>query len=117
MENKKILAENWGIEADADSLIDWQASMKTYETLWIREENQDANPGEFIQDIFLWATYFIWIVVTVALVVSALMLIFASWDEKFAEKWKSGIKYSMIWLLLVIFSYSIIRAIQLLAAW
>ena len=111
-----LASDDFWIKADEDCLVKWQCGMKVYEMLWIRGK-QEANPGEFITDVFTGATFFIWVVVTIALVVSALMLIFAAGDEKFAEKWKSWIKYSIIWLLLVIFSYSIIKLIQLLSAW
>lgn len=109
------LAEDW-INLDSDCLIHWQCSMDTYELLNIRDW-EEANPTWFVNDIITWATMFIWVLVTITLVVSWFLFILAWWDEKMAERWKSWAKYSLIGLLLVIFSYTIIRAIQFLAAW
>ncbi len=116
-----FLAINWNggahwIDVDEETLPSGQGRMQFYETLWIRGWD-DADPWAFIQDIFQWATMFIWVFVTIALIVSGLMLIFAWWDEKMAEKWKTGIYYSIIGLLLVIFSYAIIRVVQIISAW
>lgn len=115
MEERILLADLW-INADSECLVSWQCWMQTYKVLWIRWW-ESANPSSFVADIFLWATMFIWVIVTISLVISWIMLIFAAWDEKYAERWKSWVKYSIIWLLLVIFSYSIIRWIQLISWW
>ena len=104
------LWENW------EDLAGPWAHMKINEIIWIKNWDKDANnPNLFIQDVIWWATMFIWTVVTVWLVVSAIMLILAWWDEKKAEKWKNWITFSIIWLLLVLFSYSIIRIVQYFA--
>ena len=81
------------------------------------DENITNDPTTFIQDLFLGATYFIGTLVTLALLWSAYQYIFwgTSGNEKKAEDGKKGIKYSIIWLLLVLFSYTIVRLIQFLA--
>ncbi|UFX83249.1 pilin [Candidatus Absconditicoccus praedator] len=108
------LAED-GINLDSDCLIHGQCSMDTYELLNIRD-GEEANPTGFVNDIITGATMFIGVLVTITLVVSGFLFILAGGDEKMAERGKSGAKYSLIGLLLVIFSYTIIRAIQFLAA-
>ena len=109
-------SDNAWINMDWECLKDWQCWMNVYELLGIRDW-ETANPEWFIWDIITWATMFIWVVVTASLVVSGFLFVLAWADEKMAEKWKSWMKYSFIGLLLVIFSYTIIRALQFLAAW
>lgn len=111
----KILLTSW-IEADADCLTNWQCWMQTYGVLWIRN-SENANVSNFVQDIFLWATMFVWVVVTISFVISGFMLVSSAGNESLAEKGKSWLKYSIIWLLLVVFSYSIVRIVQTISAW
>ncbi len=106
-----ILGNDW-IDMDDDCLTQWNCGLDVYEMLGIREWREEGNePGGFVADIFGWATLFIGVVVTVTLIVSGLIFVFSWWDEKLADKWKSWIKYSIIWLLLVSFSYIIIQAL------
>jgi len=105
-----------GIKMDQDCLLNWQCKFNIYQFLWIKKEIADASSPElFVQDILLSATFFIWTVVTIALVVSGLMFIFAWATGKDPTKAKAGIKNSIIWLLIVVSSYSIIRIVQYIA--
>jgi heme/copper-type cytochrome/quinol oxidase subunit 2 len=90
--------------------------MSTYALLNIRE-SEPADTKNFVQDIILTATTFIWTVVVISLIVSWLLLVFAWADEKLAQKWKNWIKFSLIWLVIVLFSYVIIQIIQYIARW
>ncbi|USN56431.1 MAG: hypothetical protein H6766_05235 [Candidatus Peribacteria bacterium] len=47
-----------------------------YDMLGIRRGNPNTTPDEFVQDIVLTATTFIGTILTFALIVSALMIIF-----------------------------------------
>jgi len=67
-----------------------------------------------VEDIFLSATFFIGTVVGVALIYSGIQFIMAK-DDGAATKAKNGIKWSLIGLALVMFSYTIIRLIQYIA--
>lgn len=107
--------DNLGIKCWQDDLINWTCSMDVYKTIWINSSSKDAK--SFLQDAVSWATYFIWTVVFVSLLVSWLMLIFSAGDEKLAEKWKMWVKYSVIWLFLVISSYAIIKLVQYVMRW
>lgn len=110
------MADIKGIDCSASQLANWTCSLKTYELLGIRWSS-DANTTSFVQDLVDWLTFFIWTVVLVALLFSGLMLIFSAWDEKLAEKWKLWIKYSLIWLVLVIWSYAIVKFIKFFMKW
>lgn len=105
-----------GIDISTECLSNWQCGMRTNELLNIRD-SEPADTKIFIQDIILTATTFIWTVVVISLIVSWLMLIFAWADEKMAQKWKNWLKFSLIWLVIVLFSYVIIQVIQYVVRW
>ena len=73
---------------------------------------KNKKPTSFLTDLVSWATFCIWAIVSIALIYSALLLIFGWGDEKQIARGKDGIKYSLIGLVLVIFSYTIIKIIQ-----
>jgi hypothetical protein len=107
-----------GIEMDQKCLLNWQCGFNIYEFLGIRESISDNDSPElFVQDILLSATFFIGTVVTIALIVSGLMFIFAGASGKDPTTAKAGIKNSLIGLLIVVCSYSIIRVVQYIAKW
>ena len=113
---------SWTAQSDPDvvwtCITNWTCTFNTYNTLWIRQETQENNSAElFVQDIFLASTLFVGTIVTLWLLVSGLMMIFSWADEWKFEKGKTWLKYSFIALLLVIFSYTIIRAVQFIAQW
>lgn len=103
----------WWIDCDWGRLVNWQCSYNIYESLWLWGKNDEATP--FLQDAVNWVTMFIWTVVVISLVVSGFLYAIAWADESMAEKWKSWIKYSLIWLILVIFSYTFVLALQCLS--
>lgn len=111
---------NW-ITINSDCLLNWQCKFNIYDTLWIRKSvRSEWDPTSvwfFVQDIILAATTFIGTILTLAIIVSWLMYIFAAASGKDPAKAKSGLINSFIWLLIVILSYSIIRLVQYLAKW
>lgn len=68
-------------------------------------------------DVFLGATFFIGTMATLWLIISGMIMAFGGASEQQYEKGKNGMKYSIIGLLLVVFSYSIIRLVQYIAEW
>ena len=103
------------IDCSTDQLKNGNCSMNVYQVIWL-EENENIQWGwkEFFQDLVYGLTWFIGTVVFISIIVSGAMLIFSAWDEKLAEKWKTGLRYSIIGLFLVLTSYSIIKLIQLI---
>lgn len=108
-----------GITINEECLTNGQCKFNIYDTLGIRKsiraEGDPTSVGIFVQDIVLSATFFIWTVVTVALIVSGLMYIFAAAsgkDPSWAKKW---IIWALIGLVIVACSYFIIRLVQYLA--
>ncbi len=104
-----------GITCGPDELVNGQCKLNIYQTLGIRKTNQSTSVGLFVQDIVLSATFFIGTLVTVALIVSWLMFIFASSSGKDPQKARQGIIGSLLGLLIVVSSYVIIRLVQYIA--
>lgn len=113
---QKVYAETMGIDCgtNAQNLANGQCSFNIYDTVGIRQGQPDTEVGTFVQDIFLSATFFIGTVVAVALIYSGLRYIMAK-DDGAAKNAKNGIKWSLVGLALVMFSYSIIRLVQYIA--
>lgn len=105
-----------GITLNENCILNWQCKFNIYEFLGIKKEIANASSPElFVQDILLSATFFIGTVVTVALIVSWLMYIFAAGSGKDPANAKKGIVGALIGLLLVVSSYVIIRLVQYIA--
>lgn len=107
-----------GIEMNTECLLNWQCSLNVYKVLWIRKSNQNPTVWWLFQDVVLATTSFVWTVVVIALIVSGLIFAFGSISWKDTKKAKTIMIDCFIWLLLVMWSYTIIRLIQFLAtAW
>lgn len=107
-----------GIELDPQCIGNGTCKLQVYETLQLRTDTQSNNtPENFVQDLFLWATFFIGTLATFGLVISGMMMVFGGADEGMYEKGKKWFQYSIIWVLLVILSYVIIRVVQYVAQW
>ena len=108
-----------GITCGPKELTNGQCKLNIYDTLGIRKSVRNTwdptSVGLFVQDIVLSATFFIGTLVTVALVVSGLMFIFAASSGKDPANAKKGIIDSLVGLLIVVSSYVIIRLVQYIA--
>lgn len=113
MKDSILLAK--AVNCDPTAIIGWwDCTINTNALLGVKQSGDTRNdPNLFVQDVFLGATFFIWTLVTIALVWSGLRLIFV-WgtDAKAAADAKKGIQYALIGLVLVIFSYTIVRVVQ-----
>jgi len=107
------------ITCDETSLVNGQCKLNIYDTLGIRQSVRDkgdpTSVGLFVQDVILSATFFIGTLITVALIVSGLMFIFAASSGKDPANAKKGIMGSLVGLLIVVSSYVIIRLVQYIA--
>jgi len=114
IENNEL---NMWINMDSECLLNWQCSYNIYQTLWIRKSDQDPSVSSFVKDIVLAVTMFIGTVVSIILIVSGIMYVMAglSWNWELATKAKKWLFNSILWLLLVVSSYAIVRLIQFLA--
>jgi hypothetical protein len=119
--NKKVCIVNneWNmwINMNADCLVNWQCSYNIYKTLGIRKSDQNPKVSTFIQDIVLWVTMFLGTVIAILLIVSGILYIIASiqWSSSKADMAKKWIINSLLWLVLVTWSYAIVRLIQFVA--
>jgi len=84
-----------GISCSETQLTNGQCKLNIYDTLGIRKSVRNSGDptsvGLFVQDVVLSATFFIGTLVTVALVVSGLMFIFAASSGKDPANAKKGI--------------------------
>jgi hypothetical protein len=108
-----------GITCSPEQLVNGQCKLNIYDTLGIRKSARDkgdaTSVGLFVQDVILSATFFIGTLVTVALIVSGLMYIFAASSGKDPANARKGIIGSLVGLLIVVSSYVIIRLVQYIA--
>ena len=107
------------IKATTESLSNWTSQMNIYETLWMWHKNSNGETSvmTFVSDIIYAATYFIWTVVTAALIVSWLMFVFSWANSSLRNRAKTWVKYALYWLIIVILSVIIVRAVQFIARW
>lgn len=102
------------IGCNQDQLRNWQCTFDANTALGIKQNQPDVSVDAFAEDIILSSTFFIGTVVALALMFSGWTYIMAK-DDAAAAKWKNGIKWSFIGVLLVIGSYTIIRLVQYIA--
>ena len=108
------------INMNANCLVNWQCSYNIYKTLGIRKSDQNPKVSTFVQDIILWVTMFIWTVISLILIISWVLYILASvqWSSSKADMAKKWIFNSLLALILVSWSYAVVRLVQFIAtAW
>lgn len=108
---------NLGIECSPEQMRNGTCSRNINKTLGIRTSDTTSNPTLFVQDIVLAATSFVGTLMVIALVVMWFRYVQGGMDESSTGNLKGNIKKLLIWLGLVIGSYTIIRLIQYVARW
>ena len=104
-----------GIHLSDDCLTQGTCSLSIYKTLKIREDSPENNLETVVQDVFLGATFFIGTLAAIWLIISGLMMVLGGASESKFEQGKKWFQYSIIGLLLVMFSYSLIRLVEYIA--
>ncbi len=108
--------ETLGIKCTPEQLINNTCSRNIYQTLWIRQSNPTPSPTTDLQDVVFAATAFVGTIMMVGLIWLGLQAVLKGADDSNAmDDIKTKIKNLIIWLLLVIGSYTIIRLIQYIA--
>ncbi len=74
------------IDCDADRLTEGQCTMDTHSLLG----TSSNDPEIVVGDVLSGGAFFIRTVVSIAILVSGLLLVFAGGNEKWADKWKNG---------------------------
>jgi len=100
-----------------DKMVAGQCKFDVYDTIWIRQSEWETSVWIFVQDIILSATMFIGTVITIAIIVSWLLFVFWWAKPDLQAKAKKWLTNAVIWLVLVLSSYTIIRLIQYLIKW
>lgn len=109
---KVYAQDNAWLTITQDCLKDGSCRMELFQTLKIREESPDNSPETFVQDVFLGATFFIGTMATFGIIYGGLTMILGWSDEGKMAEGRKWLKYSIIGLILVIFSYSFIRVVE-----
>jgi hypothetical protein len=104
-----------GISCDATQLKNGTCHRNINQTLGIRSSSTEPNPTVVLQDIILGATSFVGTMMVIALIVMGIKYIKWWFDEGSTGDLKNNIRKLIIWLLLVIGSYTVIRVIQYVA--
>lgn len=105
-----------GIKCTAQDLINNTCSRNINKTLGIRSSDTTPNPTLLLQDVVLGATSFVGTIIMVALVYLGFKAVL-QWADDSDALWdiKGKAKNLIIWFLLVIGSYTIIRLVQYIA--
>lgn len=108
-------AGNLWINCGPQQLKNGTCTWNINKTLWIRSSETTPNPTLLLQDVVLAATSFIGTLIMIALVVMGVKYVQWWFDESATGDLKGNIKKLLIWLFLVIGSYTIIRLVQYVA--
>lgn len=97
----------------------WQDCYKQERILWIADDQPDGGytATSIAQDAVVAATYYVWTVLTIVLLVCWLWYVFASWSGKDTSKYKKWLIAAGIWAVLVRSAPAIVRLIQYIARW
>ena len=105
------------INCDGGKLVNWQCTFNYNELIGKKAEAGDSlsDPVQFLQDIFLTATMFISVLCSIWLIYSWYLYVMWWYDSKKVDQAKKWFSYSLIWLLITIFSVVIVRLAQYFA--
>ena len=114
-------SKNVGVNIDNTECLMWmgQDCFEYEKMMWIK----DYQPGSWYtatsiaQDVVVSATYMVWTVLTIVIIVCWLWYIFSSASGKDTSKYKKGLVSAAIWAILVRWAYAIVRLIQYIARW
>lgn len=112
------ISAQWGIECSADQLRNGQCKFNIYQWLGIKQSSSEdpTSVWLFLQDIVLSMTFFIGTLVTIVIIYAGIMFIRSGikGDDALQSTAKKGIIWGLIGMLLVMWSYVIIRLVQYL---
>ena len=110
-----------GVNIDKTECLMWMGQdwFEYEKMMWI----EDYQPGSgytatsLAQDLAISATYYVWTVLTIVIIVCWLWYIFSSASGKDTSKYKKWLISAAIWAVLVRWAYAIVRLIQYIAKW
>jgi len=116
-QNECLINTAWDLWIDCapEKLINGTCSRNINKTLGVRQSDTTPNPTVLLQDIVLAATSFVGTMIMIALVVMGIKYVKWWYDESSTGDLKGNIRKLLIWLFLVIGSYTIIRLVQYVA--
>ena len=109
-----------GINLTGDCLMGvWQNCFHYEAMMWLTgsQPGSGYTATSIAQDVVFSATYMVWTVLTIVIIVCWLWYIFASASAKDTSKYKKWLVSAAIWAVLVRWAYAIVRLIQYIAKW
>ena len=96
----------------------WRDCFDYEKMVWIEDSQPDYTATSIAQDLIFAATYILWTVLTIIMIICGLWYIFAarSWSSN-TSKYKTWLINAAIWAILVRWAYAIVRLVQYIAAW
>ena len=122
----KVGPKDVGVNIDKTECIMWVGqNCLNYETMmWLSwyQPWEGYTATSVVQDVFYWATYIVWAVLTIVIIVCWLWYIFSSsWGKgllgKSPSEYKGYLIKAALWAILVRWAYAIVRLIQYIARW
>ena len=117
-------SEDVGITLTITGCLDWvwQNCFDYEKLIWIDDDQPDYTATSIAQDVVVSATYMVWTVLTIIILICWLWYIFSStWGKgllgKSPSDYKSWLIKAAIWAILVRWAYAIVRLIQYIAQW
>lgn len=110
-----------GINIDKKECLMWigQNCFHYEKMMWIADSQpwSGYTATSIAQDVVFSATYMVWTVLTIVIIVCWLWYIFSSASGKDTSKYRKWLVYAAIWAVLVRWAYAIVRLIQYIAKW
>ena len=112
-------AGNLWLECSPSQMVNGGCHLNIYKTLGIRQSDAEPlSPTAFVQDLILSATSIVWVVITIVLVYTGFQAVMGWFTgEDSLANVKKALTGIVKGLLLIMLSYTIVRAIQFMARW
>lgn len=103
------------INCSPEAMLRGQCTWNVNKTLGLPDNKAMTDPTQIVSDVVLGATGFVGTALVIALIVMGVK--YVSWGMSESSTWnlKGNMKKLLIWLLLVVWSFTIIRVIQYIA--
>lgn len=107
--------DDFGIHCSPSEIMRGECTWNVNKTLWLPDNKWMTNPTQIMSDLVLGVTGFVGTAMVIALVVMGIK--YVAWGMNESSTWdlKWNIKKLLIWLLLIVGSFTIIRIVQYIA--
>ena len=107
--------DDFGINCSPSAILRGECTWNVNKTLGLPDNKWMTNPTQIVSDLVLGATWFVGTALVIALIVMGVKYVAGGVSESAAWDLKANMKKLLIGLLLVVWSFTIIRLIQYIA--